>query len=136
MGAQEAWESEGHEGFAEELARLGDEFSDCRCLFAALGDEGNQLIFMALLRHYGGMRVGEIAGEVGLSRAAVSRHLKALREVGLVTSYALGTKTYYHVDGSSTSWYEMVSLSVHAGKVASELGRARRAGMPSPRRSG
>lgn len=123
-----------HEAYAEELARLGEEFSGCRALFAALGSEGGQLIFQALLHHYGGMRVGEIATEVGLSRAAVSRHLKSLREAGLVTSYAVGTKTFYHVDGSSTGWYEIASLSAHAGRLAASIGRSRSAGMSAPRR--
>ena len=127
-------EKDWHGEFAEELACLGDRFSACRTLFAALGDEGNQLIFMSLLRHYGGMRVGEISCEVGLSRAAVSRHLKALRETGLVSSYARGTKTYYHVDGSSTSWYEMVEHSVQAGRLAMGIGHARDAGLSEPRR--
>lgn len=118
------------------MARLGVEFSSCRFLFAALGSEAGQLIFMALLRHYGGMRVGEIAAEVGLSRAAVSRHLKGLREAGLVASYDVGTKTFYHVDGSSTGWYELASLSVHAGRLAASFGRSKSAGMSAPRRDG
>ena len=132
MAGGNAQYRERHEAFAEELSRLGDMLAERRSLFAALGDEGNQLIFIALLRHYGGMRVGEVSSEVGLSRAAVSRHLKALRETGLVSSYAVGTKTYYHVDGSSTSWYEIVELSVQTGRLASCVGRSRAAGMPEP----
>ena len=55
MAGGNAHYREWHEAFAEELPRLGDMLAERRSLFAALGDEGNQLIFIALLRHYGGM---------------------------------------------------------------------------------
>src|SRR5262245_44832110 len=44
------------------------------------------------------MAVGELAGELPVSRPAVSQHLKVLKEVGLVTDQANGTRRVYRVD--------------------------------------
>ena len=42
--------------------------------------------------------VGEIARELPISRPAVSQHLRVLREAGLVTDRAAGTRRIYRVD--------------------------------------
>jgi DNA-binding transcriptional ArsR family regulator len=39
--------------------------------------------------------VGELAAELPISRPAVSRHLRVLREAGLVTEAARGTRRIY-----------------------------------------
>ena len=41
---------------------------------------------------------GEIAGAFAVSRPAVSRHLRVLREAGLVTVRSRGTSRYYRTD--------------------------------------
>jgi DNA-binding transcriptional ArsR family regulator len=70
--------------------------------FDALGDPHRRKIVELLS---GGERsVGEIAGELPISRPAVSRHLRLLREAGLVTDEAQGTRRLYrlHDDGVET----------------------------------
>jgi DNA-binding transcriptional ArsR family regulator len=42
--------------------------------------------------------VGELAGELPVSRPAVSQHLKVLKDAGLVIDRPLGTRRIYHVD--------------------------------------
>ena len=44
----------------EQMAAPAAAFADCRKAFTAMGDENRQLIILALLRHSGGMRVGEL----------------------------------------------------------------------------
>ena len=52
---------------------------------------------MEALRH-GPRAVGEIAHGLPVSRPAVSQHLKVLREAGLVTDRAEGTRRVYYID--------------------------------------
>jgi DNA-binding transcriptional ArsR family regulator len=61
----------------------------------ALGDRTRRRIF-ELLR-LGPKAVGEIAGKLPVSRPAVSQHLKVLREAGLVTDRAEGTRRVYAI---------------------------------------
>jgi DNA-binding transcriptional ArsR family regulator len=42
--------------------------------------------------------VGELAEELPVSRPAVSQHLKALKEAGLVTDTAEGARRVYRID--------------------------------------
>jgi hypothetical protein len=44
------------------------------------------------------MAVGELAGQLPVSRPAVSQHLKVLKEVGVVADSANGTRRVYRVD--------------------------------------
>jgi DNA-binding transcriptional ArsR family regulator len=62
----------------------------------ALGDPTRRAIFERLV--VGPMAVGELAGELPISRPAVSQHLKVLKEVGLVVDRADGTRRLYRVD--------------------------------------
>ena len=45
----------------------------------------------------GGRSVGEVADELPISRPAVSRHLRLLKEAGLVVEEAQGTRRIYRV---------------------------------------
>lgn len=62
----------------------------------ALGD-GTRRRILELLRR-GPLAVGELAGELPVSRPAVSQHLRILREAGLVTERRNGTRRLYRVD--------------------------------------
>jgi DNA-binding transcriptional ArsR family regulator len=63
--------------------------------FEALGDPNRRAI-VELLR--GGDRsVQELADALPISRPAVSRHLRLLREAGLVTDRAEGTRRLYRL---------------------------------------
>ena len=44
------------------------------------------------------MAVGELAASFPVTRSAVSQHLRVLKDAGLVSSAALGTRRVYTVD--------------------------------------
>jgi DNA-binding transcriptional ArsR family regulator len=62
----------------------------------ALGDPTRRAIFEQLRR--GPRAVGEIAGELPVSRPAVSQHLRVLKEAGLVSERRDGTRRLYRLD--------------------------------------
>lgn len=64
--------------------------------FAALGDPTRREIFERLARRP--LSVGELADQLPVSRPAVSQHLKVLKDAGLVTDRAEGTRRVYRVD--------------------------------------
>src|SRR6476659_4269890 len=64
--------------------------------FAALADPTRRAVFERL--RAGPVSVGEIAAGLPVSRPAVSQHLKALREAGLVRHEVDGTRRLYEVD--------------------------------------
>jgi len=64
--------------------------------FAALADPTRRRVFERLAKR--SSSVGEIAATLPVSRPAVSQHLKVLKEAGLVTDIAAGTRRVYRVD--------------------------------------
>ena len=62
----------------------------------ALGDPTRRAIFERLAD--GPKAVGEIANELPVSRPAVSQHLKVLKQAGLVTDRAEGTRRLYQLN--------------------------------------
>jgi DNA-binding transcriptional ArsR family regulator len=62
----------------------------------ALGDPTRRRIFELL--QSGPRAVGELAGELPVSRPAVSQHLRVLKEAGLVTERRAGTRRIYRLD--------------------------------------
>jgi len=62
---------------------------------AALGDPTRRAIFESLAR--GPKAVGQLARELPVSRPAVSQHLRVLKEAGLVTDRAAGTRRIYQI---------------------------------------
>ena len=63
---------------------------------AALADPSRRAIVEAL--RAGPRAVGELAADLPISRPAVSQHLKVLKDAGLVTDRADGTRRIYTVD--------------------------------------
>ncbi len=63
--------------------------------FDALGDPNRRAIVELLVG--GGRSVGEIADSLPISRPAVSRHLRLLREAGLVSEEPRGTRRVYRL---------------------------------------
>ena len=61
--------------------------------FEALGDEHRRRILRLLSD--GGKPVRQIAAELPISRPAVSRHLRVLKQAGLVAERAQGTQRIY-----------------------------------------
>jgi DNA-binding transcriptional ArsR family regulator len=76
--------------------------------FAALADPTRRAVFERL--RAGPVSVGEIAAGLPVSRPAVSQHLKALREAGLVRHEVDGTRRLYEVDpkglGELRAWLD------------------------------
>ena len=63
--------------------------------FEALGDANRRLILRLLSQ--GDLAVGELAEALPISRPAVSRHLRLLKEAGLVAERAEGTRRFYQL---------------------------------------
>ena len=63
---------------------------------AALGDPTRRAIFESVAARPSA--VGELAQALPVSRPAVSQHLKILKEAGLVTDEAAGTRRIYRLD--------------------------------------
>ena len=63
--------------------------------FEALGDPRRRDILRLLSE--GGKPVRDIAAALPISRPAVSRHLRLLKEAGLVAEQAQGTSRIYHL---------------------------------------
>lgn len=76
--------------------------------FAALSDPTRRQVFERLSD--GPRAVGELAEGLPVSRPAVSQHLKALKEAGLVTDRAVGTRRVYQIDphglGQIRAWFD------------------------------
>lgn len=62
----------------------------------ALGDPTRRAIFEHLAERP--RAVGELAGELPVSRPAVSQHLKVLKDAGLVIDRPAGTRRIYQLD--------------------------------------
>ena len=70
--------------------------------------------------------VGEIARDMPVSRPAVSQHLKVLKDAGLVTESAQGTRRIYRIDprgiGAMREWLDRFwARSLDAFKAYAEL---------------
>ncbi len=91
------------------LQELKEQYLTCMPLFIALGDEVRLAIIAALTEEalknapeagpidfaLHGLNVNAITKHVGISRPAVSHHLKILREAGLIGVRREGTANYY-----------------------------------------
>ena len=63
---------------------------------SALADPTRREIFERLAS--GPQSVGALALDLPISRPAVSQHLRILKEAGLVSDQAQGTRRVYHID--------------------------------------
>ncbi len=103
----------------------------------ALGDPTRRAIVDHLRR--GPSPVGVIAEGVPVSRPAVSQHLAVLRQAGLVTERADGTRRIYRLDPKGfealRTWLAAVTddaAAAQAGEAKSTSGSARKAFAASP----
>ncbi len=75
---------------------------------AALADPTRRRVFERL--RSGPLPVGAIAGDLPVSRPAVSQHLKVLKSAGLVTDEADGARRVYRIDprglGALRAWLD------------------------------
>lgn len=68
--------------------------------FSALSDPTRLSVVEKLMQH-GELPVADLVSDAGMSAPAVSRHLKVLREAGVVTQRAEGTRRFYRVSPES-----------------------------------
>jgi DNA-binding transcriptional ArsR family regulator len=89
---------------------------------AALSDPTRREVFGRL--RDGAKSVGEIARGLPVTRPAVSQHLKVLKDAGLVTDQAEGTRRVYQIDpkglGAIRAWLDQfwdAALNAYAAEV-------------------
>jgi DNA-binding transcriptional ArsR family regulator len=78
--------------------------------FDALGDTNRRAIVELL--GSGGRTVGEIADSLPISRPAVSRHLRLLKEAGLVIAEPRGTRRIYQLHARGVETVQSYLLEV------------------------
>lgn len=82
--------------------------ADINNALAALADPTRRAVFERL--RPGPRSVGDIAKGMPVSRPAVSQHLKVLKDAGLVTDRAEGTRRVYSIDphglGAMRAWLD------------------------------
>ena len=94
-------------------------------VFAALSEPTRIAILERLMARP--MTVGALAGELPVSRPAVSQHLKVLKEAALVDVAAEGTRRVYRIDpaglGAIRAWLDRHwdrALAAYAQQVERE----------------
>jgi DNA-binding transcriptional ArsR family regulator len=91
--------------------------------FAAVADPARRDVISALSR--GDLSAGEVAALFPVSRPAVSRHLRVLREAGLVRDEVVGRRRIYHLDldglAPVTAWLTTLTSSQASGSWPSRL---------------
>lgn len=83
--------------------------------FEALGDPNRRAIVERLGAEP--QAVGDLAASLPISRPAVSRHLKLLKEAGLVTEVADGTRRIYRLHDEGIAALEQYLVSVWGDAV-------------------
>lgn len=78
--------------------------------FEALGDGTRRQILVLLSGAE--MAVGEIAAALPISRPAVSRHLRLLKNAGLVAERSEGTRRLYHLESDGVESIQTYLLGV------------------------
>jgi len=94
----------------------------------ALADPTRRQVFESLRR--GPVSVGQLATRLPVSRPAVSQHLKVLKEAGLVSDRAEGTRRVYRIDpqglGPLRQWLDQFwaeALEAYAEKADAQFDR-------------
>ena len=97
---------------------------------AALGDPTRRAIFESLARRP--KAVGELAAELPVSRPAVSQHLRVLKEAGLVTDRADGTRRIYQIHQQGVQAIHGYLDQMWAQAMTAFQAEARRAASQAP----
>jgi DNA-binding transcriptional ArsR family regulator len=90
-------------------------------VFSALSDASRRQLLETLARHETAS-LSELAAQLPVSRQAVSKHLAALSEAGLVSASRRGRETHYQLTpgplGDAMAWIEEVGSQWDARLVA------------------
>lgn len=105
-----------------DFQKLQQEFAKSSPFLTALGDEKRQAIIMALLAQGScqGLRATELTAVTGLSRPAVSHHLKILQTAQLVAPRSQGTKNYWYLTHETTQIQQLRQLLQHVETIMKE----------------
>jgi ArsR family transcriptional regulator len=103
-------------GAGENIQR--QQFIETRKLLTAIGDETRQEILVTLSNAdcHKGMRVGDIAEKIHLSRPSVSHHIKILLDAEVVGLRSEGTRNYYYL-ALEGAWPTLVELVNHIERL-------------------
>lgn len=79
--------------------KLKDDLKNVSNFLVILGDQKRQAIIIKLLEEKDceGLQVGQLTEATGLSRPAISHHLKILKDAEIVDYRSNGTKNYYYL---------------------------------------
>lgn len=81
--------------------------------FFAVLAEPSRLAILTLLARHGEMCVCEIQDVLGLSQSRASRHLKALRQAGLLADRRVGTWAHYRVTPTPAPRQKLLLEVIH-----------------------
>jgi DNA-binding transcriptional ArsR family regulator len=106
--------------------------STAEAVLEALGDRTRRAILERLRE--GPRPVVAIARELPVSRPAVSQHLKVLKEAGLVSDHAVGTRRLYQINPDGLEKLEEYARSFWSAALTRYQRAARRAAEAAPPR--
>jgi DNA-binding transcriptional ArsR family regulator len=103
-------------------ANLAEELADCQDALIAIGDKVRLKILYELLKKEDnkGVRVGELGKITGLSRPAISHHMKYLKKTGIISVRKEGTKNFYYLDGKKSKLNDLSVFFAHASQAAKD----------------
>ncbi len=107
----------------EKIEKLAEEFKTCQSLLTAIGDENRQHLIIEMMKsgECSGVRVGTVCERTNLSRPAVSRHLKILKDAGLIKVRREGTKNYYYFDADTDAITKLLKMLGDAKEIMESL---------------
>lgn len=107
----------------KQILALAEGFSSCGEMLSAIGDETRQYLILEMLKlgNCNGVRVCEITQKTNLSRAAVSHHLRILKNAGIVKVRKEGTKNYYYFSPETQAFERLVSTLSMAKEISEAL---------------
>lgn len=92
-------------------------------VFAVIAESTRRDILEALARE--NKAVGQLVDELGVAQPTVSKHLRVLREAGVVTMRAQGQKRFYGINAEPltliSTWLESLGAGVAAADAAESL---------------
>lgn len=102
-----------------DLHQIQTEFTNVSSFLTALGDQKRQAIIISLLKTNSceGLQVTELTSVTGLSRPAVSHHLKILKDAHLVAVRSEGTKNFYYLSHDIKEIDELKTLLDHVTAI-------------------
>ena len=90
-------------------------------IFDVLADGTRREILRQLLESRGELAVGDLVNELGIAQPTVSKHLKVLREHGLVGVREEGQHRYYHLDASPLEEVEADMIRLAFGRYRGRM---------------